>query len=471
MTWLRLSPLEWSDLRRALGIYATATFLRGNYMILMLACWMIAALSTLRDLHGLLRHETLTEALSHTNVFYVILVVMVVQSVLQLHTNNQISGSQAPSIPGLALAEARAASIVASVIILGLAGLMRLLPVPFHDALFFILFNAIPSTVQWYAPPREQSGKKRVAILLFGVALMVGQFALVLVSDATYWMLTRPAVLTIPASIILFMALIGSILSLPNRLYGSKPLAPAAHETGQSLPAETTHSSRARPPTQRSLTPYQLRQMLLAPVTPVTFRTDILVSLFLIPVTLSVFAMIEAFLAHRSFSSAWVKSVGTGCVMLVIGDKWLLDRQHWPLLLVTGRFGSRLEFVRAVFRAKLSRMLIITPIRVLTLVVPYAVLKPLLPATAIFEALDLIVLVGGMTLCSALPFVIMRAPPKSVVFAFNLAPLLLIQMCSPFLLSVRYAAYLAMTALVLGLLSYCFAPYRLSRSDWPYENE
>ncbi|MFT9297200.1 MAG: ABC transporter permease, partial [Gluconobacter sp.] len=149
MTWLRLSPLEWSDLRRALGIYATATFLRGNYMILMLACWVIAALSTLWDLHGLLRHETLAEALSHTNVFYVILVVMVVQSVLQLHTNNQISGSQAPSIPGLALAEARAASIVASVIIMGLAGVMRLLPVPFHDALFFILFNAIPSTVQW----------------------------------------------------------------------------------------------------------------------------------------------------------------------------------------------------------------------------------------------------------------------------------------------------------------------------------
>ncbi|KXV79713.1 ABC transporter permease, partial [Gluconobacter japonicus] len=185
--------MEWSDLRRALGLYFSATFLRSNYMALMLVGWLIAALCALWNLHGLLKHETLAQALSHTSIFYVILIVIFVQSVLQLHTNNQIGGSQAPSIPGLALAEARAASIVASVIILGFAGLMRLLPIPFHDALFFILFNAIPSAVQWYAPPHGQSGKRRLAIVLFGVALMLAQFALVLVSDATFWMLTRPA--------------------------------------------------------------------------------------------------------------------------------------------------------------------------------------------------------------------------------------------------------------------------------------
>ncbi|UMM09168.1 ABC transporter permease [Gluconobacter frateurii] len=469
MASLRLSPLEWSDLRRALGLYFTATFLRSNYMLLMLACWVVAAAVTLWNIHALLRHETLAQALSHANIFNAILVIMLVQSVLQLHANNQIGGSQAPSIPGLALAEARAASIVASVTILGFAGLTSLLPVPFHDALFFVLFNAIPYAVQWYAPPREQSGKKRVAILSFGIALTVGQFALLLVSDAAYWMLTRPAVLTIPVSIILFIGLIGSILSLPNRLHDSKSLSPSAHE--QPLPVENTRSGPVEPSAQKPLTPYQLRQMLLAPTAPVTFRTDILISLILIPVFLSVFAMIEAFLSHRSFDAAWVKSAGTGCVMLVIGDKWLLDRQHWPLLLVTGRFGSRLKFVQAVFKAKLSRMLIVTPIRVLSLVVPYAVLKPLLPTTAFYYALDLIVLAVGMTLCSALPFLLLRSPAKSIVFAFNLAPVLLIQLCSPFLLSVRNATYLAITALVLGFLSYLLAPYRISRSDWPYEND
>ncbi|GAC86362.1 ABC transporter [Gluconobacter thailandicus F149-1 = NBRC 100600] len=469
MASLRLSPLEWSDLRRALGLYFTSTFLRSNYMLLMLACWVVAAAVTLWNIHTLLRHETLAQALSHTNIFNAILVIMVAQSVLQLHANNQIGGSQAPSIPGLALAEARAASIVAGVTILGFAGLTSLLPVPFHDALFFVLFNAIPYAVHWYAPPREQSGKKRVTILFFGIALMAGQFALLLVSDAAYWMLTRPAVLTIPASIILFIGLIGSILSLPNRLHDSKSLSPSAHE--QPLPVESTRSGPVGPSAQKPLTPYQLRQMLLAPTAPVTFRTDILISLILIPVFLSVFAMIEVFLSHRSFSAAWVKSVGTGCVMLVIGDKWLLDRQHWPLLLVTGRFGSRLKFVQAVFKAKLSRMLIVTPIRVLSLVVPYAFLKPLFPADAFYDALDLIVLAVGMTLCSALPFLLLRSPAKSIVFAFNLAPVLLIQLCSPFLLSLRHAAYLAITALILGLLSYVFAPYRISRSDWPYENE
>ncbi|OAG74269.1 ABC transporter permease [Gluconobacter japonicus] len=469
MASLRLSPLEWSDLRRALGLYFTATFLRSNYMLLMLACWVVAAAVTLWNIHALLRHETLAQALSHTNIFNAILVIMVAQSVLQLHANNQIGGSQAPSIPGLALAEARAASIIAGVTILGFAGLTSLLPVPFHDALFFVLFNAIPYAVQWYTPPREQSGKKRVAILSFGIALTVGQFALLLVSDAAYWMLTRPAVLTIPASIFLFIGLIGSILSLPNRLHDSKSLSPSAHE--QPLPVENTRSGPVEPSAQKPLTPYQLRQMLLAPTAPVTFRTDILISLILIPVFLSVFAMIEAFLSHHSFSAAWIKSVGTGCVMLVIGDKWLLDRQHWPLLLVTGRFGSRIKFVQAVFKAKLSRMLIVTPIRVLSLVVPYAVLKPLLPITAFYYALDLIVLAVGMTLCSALPFLLLRSPAKSIVFAFNLAPVLLIQLCSPFLLSVRNATYLAITALVLGFLSYLFAPYRISRSNWPYENE
>ncbi|KXV39633.1 ABC transporter permease [Gluconobacter japonicus] len=468
MGGFRLSPLEWSDLRRALGLYFSATFLRSNYMALMLVGWLIAPLCALWNLHGLLKHETLAQALSHTSIFYVILIVIFVQSVLQLHTNNQIGGSQAPSIPGLALAEARAASIVASVIILGFAGLMSLLPIPFHDALFFILFNAIPSAVQWYAPPHEQSRKKRLAIVLFGVALMLAQFALVLVSDATFWMLTRPAALTVPASIFLFIGLIGSILSLPNRLHGSTPLTPAAHE--HPLPSASTGSSVARS-ANKALTPYQLRQMLLAPITPVTLRTDILISLFVIPVTLSVFATIEMFLSHRSFSAAWVKSVGTGCIMLVIGDKWLLDRQHWPLLLVTGRFGSRLKFVQAVFKAKLSRMLIVTPIRVLSLVVPYALLKPLLPTTAFYDALDLIVLAVGMTLCSALPFLLLRSPAKSIVFAFNLAPVLLIQLCSPFLLGLKYAGYLALAALTLGAFSYLVAPYRISRSDWPYENE
>ncbi|KXV78458.1 ABC transporter permease, partial [Gluconobacter japonicus] len=238
---------------------------------------------------------------------------------------------------------------------------------------------------------------------------------------ATFWMLTRPAALTIPASIVLFIGLIGSILSLPNRLHGSTPLTPAAHE--HPLPSASTGSSVARA-ANKALTPYQLRQMLLAPITPVTLKTDILISLFVIPVTLSVFATIEMFLSHRSFSTAWVKSVGTGCIMLVIGDKWLLDRQHWPLLLVTGRFGSRLKFVQAVFKAKLSRMLIVTPIRVLSLVVPYTALKPLFPAYAFYDALDLIFLVIGMTLCSALPFLLSRSPAKSVVFAFNLAPVL-----------------------------------------------
>ena len=469
MASLRLSTLEWSDLRRALGLYFTATFLRSNYMLLMLACWVVAAAVTLWNIHALLRHETLAQALSHTNIFNTILVIMVAQSVLQLHANNQIGGSQALSIPGLALAEARAAGIIAGVTILGFAGLTSLLPVPFHDALFFVLFNAIPYAVQWYTPPREQSGKKRVAILSFGIALTVGQFALLLVSDAAYWMLTRPAVLTIPVSIILFIGLIGSILSLPNRLHDSKSPSPSAHK--QPLPVESTRSGPVEPSAQKPLTPYQLRQMLLAPTAPVSFRTDILISLILIPVLLSVFAVIEAFLSHHSFGAAWVKSVGTGCVMLVIGDKWLLDRQHWPLLLVTGRFGSRLKFVQAVFKAKLSRMLIVTPIRVLSLVVPYAVLKPLLPTTAFYYALDLIVLAVGMTLCSALPFLLLRSPAKSIVFAFNLAPVLLIQLCSPFLLSVRNATYLAITALVLGFLSYLFAPYRISRSDWPYDNE
>lgn len=469
MAGFRLSTLEWADLRRTLGLYFSATFLRSNYMLLMLVGWLIAALCTLWNLHGLLKHDTLAQALSQTNIFYVILVVIFAQSVLQLHTNNQIGGSQAPSIPGLALAEARAASIVASIIILGFAGLMRLLPIPFHDALFFILFNAIPSAVQWYAPPHGQSGKRRLAIALFGVALMLAQFALVLVSDATFWMLTRPAILTIPASAVLFIGLIGSILSLPNRLHGSAPLTPAAHE--HPLPSASTGSSVAQGSANKALTPYQLRQMLLAPITPVTLRTDILISLFAIPVTLSVFATIEMFLSHRSFSAAWVKSVGTGCLMLVIGDKWLLDRQHWPLLLVTGRFGSRLKFVQAVFKAKLSRMLIVTPIRVLSLVVPYAVLKPLLPAGAFYDALDLIVLAAGMTLCSALPFLLLRSPAKSIVFAFNLAPVLLIQLCSPFLLGHRYAGYLALAALTLGAFSYLVAPHRISRSDWPYENE
>ncbi|MBS1033022.1 ABC transporter permease [Gluconobacter cerinus] len=469
---LSLTRQEWSDLWRALQLYASPVFLRANYLLISVGFFLFTSLMDLRRLHRLLTHETFEQALSHAHVVSLILTSMFIQNCLQLHATRQIGAAQAPAIPGLAFAEARAVCIVDVLSVLLLSTALSFAPIPFHDALFFVLFNSIPTVLQWYVPPQGQSQKLRFLIGLAGGILILGQYGLLLLSNASLWLLTRPPILTIPADVCLLLVMIVSILSLPNRLHGA-PATPHALDASASLKDALPEFpyGKAKTRVRKPITFYQLRQMLLAPTSPLTLKTDILLSCLFIPVLMSISAMGMSLFTHKSFAACWKPLVFSAGAMIAVSDNWLTQRQHWPLLLITGRFGDRLSFVRSVFSAKLSRLSVTIPLRVLSLIIPYALITSFALRDTLVFSLEFMGLALGFALCGALPFLVSGNPWKGVVYAFNFIPIFLLQTCNPFITGTRIAGMIAGLSIALGCVAYVLAPRSLSKADWPYETE
>lgn len=460
-----ISGPERRDLLRALRLYGSAVFLRGNPMVLSFAAFLVIGAQGIASLRAHLAHEPLALALKHASPFNLALCAMFLQNCLQQHAGDQIGASQAPAVPGLPLAEARAAAVMSSGGILLLAALFPVARLPYHDGLFFMLLNTAPAAMQWYSPPRRLPGKRKGVLALVGLALMLAQVLLLLTSDAALWMLTRPAALTVPADLALLAVLVCAVLTLPNRAQGGAQ--------GIAAPEEM-RPSRHQPAAGRPVPLYHLRQMLLAPASPVSAKTDIALSLLAIPAGACALGAVNGLLRHRPLAHSIAETAGSLTVLLVIGDNWLTQRRHWPVLLATGRFGTRLQFARAVFSAKLSRLVLITPLRVVSLIVPYALLRPLSPFRAVLDGAALVALAVGLSLCAALPFLFVRtpwpgAPWQSVIVAFTVLPVALIQLCSPFVAGPIASGAIGAGLLALGMLCYALVPRRLARADWPYE--
>ncbi|MBS1104454.1 ABC transporter permease [Gluconobacter sp. Dm-62] len=467
MSFLPSGALERSDMFRALRLYGTRIFLVGNPMVYTAGFFIVLAGMTAHDLHTALLTQGLEKALKHANVFNAAIAATFIQNCLQTHSGNQIGASQAPAIPGLLHAEARAAALTSIVAIIALAGLLGWSGLPLHDTLFYTLLNTVPAVVQWYAPPQQTSRRIKGIMAVIGVSLLLGLMLLTLTTDFPLWALTRPAVLTIPADLAMMGLLTAAIMTLPNRLHSPAMLAPTDGVTASA--PEFAMPDSAPPVAPQDLSFYQLRQMLLSPASPTSQRNDLLISLIM-PASIILF-MGSLPLGHGSFGTRIAHLTPGMTILIALQDGWISNRKHWPLLLTTGRFGSRLSFVRAVFAAKASRIFMTAPLRTLSLMLPVTLFKPLTPTHALLDGVELLVAMLGVTFCCPLPFLVMKQPPQGIIVAASIAPAFLLQICNPFILGTRIFGPIALALAALGALCFFVVPSRMARSDWPYETE
>ncbi|MBS1087054.1 ABC transporter permease [Gluconobacter sphaericus] len=466
-SFLPSGALERSDMIRALRLYGTRIFLVGNPMIFTAVIFSLLAGLTAHELHAALLTQSLEKALKHANVFNAAIAATFVQNCLQTHSGNQIGASQAPAIPGLLQAEARAASLMSMGAILALSGLLAWSGLPLHDTLFYTLLNTVPAVIQWYAPPQQTSRRAKGITTVIGVGLLLGLMLLTFATDFPLWALTRPALLTIPADLIMMGLLTTAIITLPNRLHSPAMMASTDGFTASppdfALPDTTP---RIAP---QGLNFYQLRQMLLAPATPTNLRSDLLTSLFMPACAVLIMGSLP--LGHGSFGNRIAHLTPGMTILIALQDAWISNRKHWPLLLTTGRFGSRLNFVRAVFTAKANRVFLTAPLRTLSLMLPATLFKPLALSHALLDATELLVATLGVTFCCPLPFLVMKQPPQSVIIAATVAPAFVLQLCNPFILGTRIFGPVALAFAALGTLCFLLVPSRMARIDWPYETE
>jgi len=176
-------------------------------------------------------------------------------------------------------------------------------------------------------------------------------------------------------------------------------------------------------------------------------------------------------LGHGSFGNRIAHLTPGMTILIALQDAWISNRKHWPLLLTTGRFGSRLNFVRAVFTAKANRVFLTAPLRTLSLMLPATLFKPLALSHALLDATELLVATLGVTFCCPLPFLVMKQPPQSVIIAATVAPAFVLQLCNPFILGTRIFGPVALAFAALGTLCFLLVPSRMARIDWPYETE
>ena len=466
-SFLPSGAMERSDMIRALRLYGTRIFLVGNPMIYTAAIFGLLAGLTAHQLHTALLTQSLEKALKHANVFNAAIAATFVQNCLQTHAGNQIGASQAPAIPGLLHAEARAAAMMSMVALLALSSLLAWSGLPLHDTLFYTLLNTVPSVVQWYAPPQQASRRLKGITTILGVGLLLGLMLLTFTTDFPLWALTRPAMLTIPADIAMMGVLTAAIMTLPNRLHSPAMVAPTDGITASAPDFAAPETARRTAPQDLSF--YQLRQMLLAPASPTNLRNDLLISLFMPACAVLIMASLP--LGHGSFGTRIAHMTPSMTILISLQDSWITNRKHWPLLLTTGRFGSRLGFVRAVFAAKANRVFMTAPLRTLSLMLPITLFKPLAPSHALLDAAELLIATLGVTFCCPIPFLVMKQPPQGVLIAATVAPAFVLQFCNPFILGIRPFGPVALAFAALGALCFFVVPSRMARSDWPYETE
>ncbi|GBR48672.1 hypothetical protein [Gluconobacter roseus] len=466
-SFLPSGALERSDMLRALRLYGTRVFLVGNPMIFTAGIFILLAVMTAHELHTALLTQSLEKALKHSSILNAALAATFLQNCLQTHAGNQIGASQARAVPGLLHAEARAAALVSMVVLVALSGLLAWSGVPLHDTLFYTLLNTVPSVAQWYAPPQQSSRRLKAITTLTGFALLLGLMLLTFTTDFPLWALTRPAILTVPADIAMMGLLTAAIMTLPNRLHSPAMMSPT---DGMTAPAPAFPTPDTTPRlVPHDLSFYQLRQMLLAPASPTTLKNDLLISLFMPACAVMIMASLP--LGHGGFGTRIAHLTPGMTILIALQDGWIRTRTHWPLLLTTGRFGSRLDFVRAVFTAKASRVLMTAPLRTVSLMLPITLFRPLAPTHALLDGAELLIATLGVTFCGSLPFLVMKQPPQNLVVALSLAPAFILQLCNPFILGARIFGPIALGIAALGALCFFLVPPRLARADWPYETE
>ena len=453
------------ELKSALSIYGTSAFWRGNPMVISGLLFIFLAFVNAFSIRHKLAHHPIAEVLHDGGLFSFFIGPNFVQNCIQFYASSQVGASQAPSIPGLAQAEARAATIWACLIPLFFAAVMTIAGISFHDCLFFVLFNSIPALTGWYSSGQAGSIRKRLIPMIVGIVLFLAFVILSLVPGAQLWMVTRPAFLTVPCSIALSTVLAFTVLTLPNRVY-----QPAHIGDARSARSKTKSGKRETPKRVfHRVGQYELSQMLLAPSIPLSLRADVLASCIIIPLTATVIAMV--FGHHENFAHAWTEAARTLVIMIACTNNWLIHREHWPILFVTGRFGNRLQFVRSVFKAALSRSLLTISLRTLSLVIPFAILAHYTFPHALMITVELIACITGLAFVPALAFLSGHAPSKGLVVAASFVSIFLTQIVNPFVLGSSVFGIATIVAVLVGGFCYFMAPRRISRSDWPFGSE
>ena len=153
-------------------------------------------------------------------------------------------------------------------------------------------------------------------------------------------------------------------------------------------------------------------------------------------------------------------------------SSWMMMRQDWPFIYLAGRYGSRLGFAQALFRAQRRNALEISG---LAAVVSLVVL--LVSGLHVLQAIEGGVVLGtcifGLSYTAALPLFWRELGGKGVTVAFMMIGIfgfqfLFMAYIIPPTRSPLWLA-LALAIAALGALVGYVAPKRLAKLDWPLE--
>lgn len=161
-----------------------------------------------------------------------------------------------------------------------------------------------------------------------------------------------------------------------------------------------------------------------------------------------------------------------GIIVLFPMSSWLLLRQDWPFIYLAGRYGSRLGFTQALFRAHQRNALHVSALAsVLSLVGLLVSGMPVL--RVIGGGMVMGLLIFGLSYAAALPLFWRELGGKGVTITFIVASVLVFQWL--FMADIwahKYALLWLLLAVVIagvGALVGYLAPQRLTKLDWPLD--
>jgi|GEM_PF-6370205 len=474
-----LPARERSDIVNALKLYLTRVFWLGNPTSFIILIFLCADISAVISIKQALQHGGIDHALNGSLPSLFLYTEYATLILLKLYLTRQIKDSQSWSIPGLVKAETYAATIIYLCITTITSLMLTWAHFYFVNSMLFMLFNSIAATGLWYSPlyVKGKPIKKQDFIISLALSCVyILQLLLIFVHDLSRLILTCPPIVATLVDCALLVFIIRTMTTYPNRIYRNSA------KEGADISEKAQHTFFNHENRKHKISAHELNEMLLSATRPRALWLDCAINLLTLPCFTLLLALVQYLISSGSLAADWAGMLASSVIFSTIGsssvtegglfiDSWLTHRDHWLPIFVTGWFGTRNRFISAVFRAKLTRLIILTPLIVIGLIVPYAFCKQLSLEYALLLGGLLILLIGGSTCCTAIPFAITKAPPKWLTFAFALSPFMATSILNPLFSFSMGGSIAIVIILIIGIISFPLAGKRLVREDWVIEND
>jgi hypothetical protein len=160
---------------------------------------------------------------------------------------------------------------------------------------------------------------------------------------------------------------------------------------------------------------------------------------------------------------------------MFVTTRWLLDRNDWPLLFMAGRYGGRVGFARAMFRAhRRNSLQVAASSAVVGLVLLLILTRTSLPR-ALISALVITGLMFGASYSTAIPLFWREFGGKAITLFFQFAGFLIATFTIEsglFFHGLKLFVFpIAFVVLLFGLVADRVAAQRLAQMDWPVATE